>query len=95
MDKTDIPNKTLRVNVGIFLSFFPNYLNKSIDSSIFPNCLKLTNIAPVKQNDSQRNKDTKKTHQLVHYQTCQSFGKHLVSADRLQCIFNKTFQTTN
>ena len=54
--ETDIPTKVLKENIDIFPPFHLNYFNNTIDSSNFPNLLKLANITPVHKKDSRNNK---------------------------------------
>ena len=51
--ETDIPTKVMKENIDIFSPFLCNYFIHIIDSSSFPNHLKLANITPVHKKDSR------------------------------------------
>ena len=54
--ETNISEKVMKENMDIFSPFLLNYFNNIIDSSSFPNHLKLTNITPVHNKYSQNDK---------------------------------------
>ena len=56
MHETDIPTKVLKEIADIFSYFLLNYFNNIIDSSSFPNHLKLANITLVHKKDSRNDK---------------------------------------
>ena len=54
--KIDIATKILKENMDIFSSFLIIYFNNIVDSTSFPNHLKLANIAPVQRKNSRNDK---------------------------------------
>ena len=59
--ETDILTKLLKENMDFFSRFLLNYYNDIIDSSSFPNRLKLANITPVHKKDTRKNKRNYRT----------------------------------
>ena len=55
---TDIPTKLIKSNVDIFSKFVFTNLNKCTEQPVFPQKLKLANIAPVHKKDSKSSKDS-------------------------------------
>ena len=56
MHETDIPTKLLKENIDIFSPFLLSYFKNLINSSSFPNNLKLANTTPAHKKDSRNDK---------------------------------------
>ena len=59
---SDIPTKTIKENSDIFSNFIYESINNSIKSSIFPSCLKDTDVTPLHK---KRNKSLKENYRPV------------------------------
>ena len=77
MHETDIRTKVLAENMDISLPSLLNYFNKMIDSSRFPNHLKLANTTLVHKKTHEMIKET--INQSVSYQIYQRFLKNMLN----------------
>ena len=49
IQKSDIPVKLIKENIDRFAEILCKYFNESLEKSIFPDYLKLTNVTPVQK----------------------------------------------
>ena len=98
---SDIPNKIIKQNAGVFSDFLSSNFNHCIASSIFPCILKLANVTPVHKKDSKLSKENyrpisilpnlSKVYEKILYKQISIFFDKILS--KFQTGFRKGFST--
>ena len=91
IQKSDIPVKLIKENIDRFAEILCKYFNESLEKSIFPDYLKLTNVTPV-QNGCTYLKNNYRPLSILPILSKEFFGSIL---SKFQCGFRKGYGDQN